>query len=48
MPIESNKPPVKPSRSTVFLRPSPGNQAIIEDKIEVKVKALMSTYVYLL
>ena len=47
MPIESNKPLVKPSRSTVFLRPGPGNQAIVEDKIEVEVEALTPARVYL-
>ena len=40
MPIKSNKPPVKPSGSTVFPRPGPGNQAIIEDEMEVNVEAL--------
>ena len=48
MPIESSKLPIKPSGSTVFPRPSPGNQATIEDKIEVEVKALMPACVYLL
>ena len=45
--IKSNKPPVKPSKSTIFLRPSLGNQAIIEDKIKVKVKALIPACAYL-
>ena len=39
MPIGSSEPPVKPSGSTAFPRPGPGNQATVEDEMEVDVEA---------
>ena len=33
--IKSSEPLVKPSGSTVFPRPGPGNQATVEDEIDV-------------